>query len=536
VLSGDNDEDTMIGKTIKDRFEIVAKIGEGGMGIVYKAQDKTLQRLVAVKMLRPAQSNQMLKTRFQVEALVTASLNHQSIVTLYDFFEEEENQFLVMELLEGKTGKELLEENGAISFQELIKIFGKVIDGLAYAHNRGIIHRDIKPNNIMITSSGEVKLMDFGIARATDSPNLTQAGFTVGSALYMSPEQIRNHNVDHRSDIYSLGITIFEMATGNTPFQDRSQSDIGILIEHLNSELPSPRSINPDIPPLLEEVILKATRKNPDERFQTMEEFSLALTSSAEATRIQPLLKDAPPIGMSPAPEKQYEAAKHPRQSLFSRLDPGVIFLAVILMVSFAAIGLLLVRQAGERHESKDIAGHTEVPVEKGAVTPPVTEQKQVDLPLESVPLSIASFKIMGLKEGKSLFEVKQSDTLTPKDRYYVEFSSNEELYLYVAQVDAEESIVLIFPNRQFSSINNPLVPNSEYKIPENGSFYLNTTIGKEQIYAIASRGPNKQIESIYQRLTDADTDTMKKLTDEFVKILNQQNSANVRSIWFWHE
>lgn len=525
----------MIGKIIKDRFEIIAKIGEGGMGRVYKARDKTLQRLVAVKMLHPAQSNQMLKTRFQVEALVTASLNHQSIVTLYDFFEEDDNQFLVMELLEGKTGKELLEEKGAIPFPELIGIITKVTDGLAYAHRRGIIHRDIKPNNIMVTASGEVKLMDFGIARATDSPKMTQAGFTVGSALYMSPEQIRNHNVDNRSDIYSLGITIFEMATGTAPFHDPEESDIGILIEHLNSELPSPRSVNPDIPALLEEVILKATKKNPDDRFQTMEEFALALASSAEATRIQPLLRDEPPAGRSSASGRQYVAPRHSKQSMLNRLGPGTIFLALILMVSLAAIGALLVRQAGDRDESRQVAESTQAPVEKAVAPPLETKPKQVELPPASAPISIASFKIMCLKEGKSLFEVKQSDTVTQNDRYYIQFSPNEQLYLYVAQVDAEDSIVPIFPNQQFSSAKNPLIPNSEYKVPENGFFFLNKTTGKEQIYAIASKSPNIQIETIYQKLIDADINTTKHLADEFVKIISQQNSDNIRSIWFWH-
>jgi serine/threonine-protein kinase len=528
----------MIGKIIKDRYEIVAKIGEGGMGEVYKALDKTLQRSVAIKILHPAHSNQMLKTRFQVEALVTASLNHRSIVTLYDFFEEEENQFLVMELLEGKTGKELLEETGAISFPALIKIFSRVIEGLAYAHSHGIIHRDIKPNNIMITTSGEVKLMDFGIARAIDSPQMTKAGFTVGSALYMSPEQIRNQKLDHRSDIYSLGITMFEMATGTAPFQDPNASEYNILIGHLSSELPSPRSVNPDIPESLEEVILTATQKNPDDRFQTMEEFGQALSSDAEATRIKPLLKDVSPMGkVSPADRKQYKPAKPPMRSVFSRVGPGAIFLAVILVVGLAAIGTLLVDWGGERDKTKQLSGRPDVAIEQGKDTPREMERKQEQLPPKPAPVSIGSFKTMRMKDDKSPLEVKESDTLTQNDRYYIVFSPDEELYIYVVQVNySAESIVPIFPNRQFSSNKNPVMPYSGYRFPEKGYFFLDGVTGKEYIYVIACKSPNQQLMNLCQALTDTNSNSTKQLVSEFIEVLNQQDSANVRTVWFWHE
>ncbi|HYA39720.1 MAG TPA: serine/threonine-protein kinase [Syntrophobacteraceae bacterium] len=542
----------MIGKTIKDRYEIVSKIGEGGMGVVYKAQDKTLHRPVAIKMLHPAHSNQMLKTRFEVEALVTASLNHRSIVTLYDFFEAEDNQFLVMELLEGKTGKELLEEEGAIPYNALIKIFHRVIEGLAYAHDHGIIHRDIKPNNIMITTSGEVKIMDFGIARATDGPQLTQVGFTVGSALYMSPEQIRNQKVDHRSDIYSLGITLFEMATGTSPFHDPDASEYNILTSHLSSELPSPRSVNPELPESLEEIIRKATEKNPEDRFQTMHEFGLALTSNAGATRVQLLVKDMPPIGkMTSAAESRSKPAKPTRSPVFSRLGPGTIFLAAILLVSLAAIGALLLGLPRERNETKQVSDHkaavNESARERGTAATGQTAQKQaeplsreqlskVEPPPKPAPVGIGSFRTIGLSGGgKNLFEMKNSDALTQNDRYYLVFSANEELYIYIAQVDTSGSIFPIFPNQQFSSVNNPVNPNSEYRFPHEGYFDLDASTGKEHIYVIASKGPNQLIEDIYQQLAYADATSNKQLEEEFMTVLNKQDSANVRSIWFWH-
>lgn len=527
----------MIGKTVRDRYDIVAKIGEGGMGVVYKALDKTLQRLVAIKMLHPAHSNQMLKTRFQVEALATASLNHRSIVTLYDFFEEEENQFLVMELLEGRTCKELLEEKGAIPAPALIKIFESATEGLAYAHHHGIIHRDIKPNNIMITASGEVKIMDFGIARTQDSPQLTQAGFTVGSALYMSPEQIKNEKVDHRSDIYSLGITLFEMATGKAPFHDPNASEYNILIGHLSSELPSPRSVNPDIPVTIEEVIFKATRKDPAERFQTMKEFGAALTSDSGATKVKPILKDVAPTGVNRlAAGREFRPANPPWRSAFFGLNPGTIFLAVVLAVGLATIGVVLVLRHAEQPETKPLERSNKVHVQKNAVTSraiePATMKPQKPQP-EAV---IGYFKTMCLKDGKRLFEVKDADTMTPQDRYYLEFSADEKLYLYVAQVDTTDSIIPIFPNTKFSSIKNPVTAHSEYRFPQRGYFFLDKNIGKEHIYVIASRTPNPDIDTIYKKLITANNTENKQLANEFMDKVRRQDPANVRSLWFWHK
>jgi len=544
----------MIGRTIKDRYEIVAKIGEGGMGVVYKAIDKELQRPVALKMLHHAHSSEeMLKVRFEIEARALANLNHRSIVTLFDYFKLEENHFLVMELLEGKTGKDLLEEKEVIPFPELIRMFRSVMDGLAYAHRRGIIHRDIKPNNIMIMNSGEVKIMDFGIARRMNSPQVTQVGYAVGSALYMSPEQIKNQQVDHRSDIYSLGITMFEMATGKAPFLDADSSEYNIMLRHLSSELPSSRALNPDIPETLEKAIIKATQKNPEDRFQTMDELALALTSDPEVTKVKPIVPPISPIQESRA---EYFPKTPPRRSLFSDMSKGSLFLIVVVFASLALIGTLAVRWFNESQEKHDIVPSDRQPakpaVEKpepralpgepyspGAKTTdaakPIPTEPALAPPQSQAPVGIAKFKAMYLAKGKGAQELKEAGTLTSQDRYYVVLSPDETAYVYVAQIDTADVISPIFPNPQFSSRSNPLAPNAEYRFPEKEYFFLGGGQGKERLYVIASRGPNEKLDSIYRELRSADDVRSKQLAREFIEIFNQQELNSARALWFWH-
>jgi serine/threonine protein kinase len=547
----------MIGKTIGNRYEIVANIGEGGMGVVYKAIDKTLQRPVALKMLHRAHSNDAtLNARFEIEARALAKLKHPSIVTLYDFFEAEGSHFLVMELLEGRTGKDLLEQEESIPLPELMRIFRSVIDGLAHAHRNQIIHRDIKPNNIMVTTSGEVKLMDFGIARSMDSPQVTKVGFTVGSALYMSPEQINNQNVDERSDIYSLGITMFEMATGKAPFFEPDSSEYNILIRHLSAEMPSPRAIKPELPETLERVIIKATQKKPEDRFQTMAEVASALAPDADATRIRPILPGT--AAVPTAPEKHFPEDQRPvGRPLFSHMNPGSLFLLVVVLVSLALIGVLAVRwfsEPGEKHdlvqpdrqlarpepEASDRSGASAKPGSPGAKTTETPEQIQpkATLPPPQPPtaVKISKFKAIYLKKGKGPLELKDADTLTSEDRYCVLLSPDEELYLYVAQVDSADIISPIFPNPQFSQKNNPLAPNVEYRFPEKEYFYLGGGRGKEHLYVIASRNPNERLEDIYKELASADEVKVKQLSKDFINIYNEQNMDNVKAIWFWHK
>jgi serine/threonine protein kinase len=544
----------MLGEMIGNRYEIIEKIGEGGMGMVYKALDSVLQRQVAVKMLHPTLSDESkFKTRFHIEAVVTARLDHPSIVTLYDFFSEKDIYFIVMQFLEGKTGKDLLNERGYIPHQRLISIFSSVINALAYAHGQGIIHRDIKPNNIMITTSGQIKIMDFGIARVMDSPHMTQTGITLGSILYMSPEQIKNQNVDRRSDIYSLGITLFEMATGKAPFQAPNLSEYEVLESHIRAQLPSPRAINPDIPEYLERVILKATEKDPEDRFQTMEELGSALAAlSFDATIIRPPQSIRPPNEMGDKKQlKEFSPEDSQRLVLtvFNRKESR--FLMIILIGSLALAGALFVYLFTDGKKDTSIPGASEqIFGEKGEeiVRPPDTDRKSARLPTMQPEMptqpgqpaapDVSSFRAYYMTDNGDPVELKEADSLTAEDQYYVAFRPKEETYLYIVQIDSAGTIIPIFPNRECSSKSNPLRPFGEYRFPETEKkvFYLYGGPGKEHLYAVAARTPNEELERIYSELASADEARASQLAREFREVFNQQHMDSIREIWFWHK
>jgi serine/threonine protein kinase len=337
----------MIGKTVGNRYRIVEKAGEGGMGTVYKAFDTVLRRDVALKMLHPSQcSETKVKSRFEIEAVVTANLNHPSIVTLHDFFTEEDRFFIVMQYLEGKTVKDLLQEQGPLPQETLMFILEQMIDGLAYAHDQNVIHRDIKPNNIMVTNAGQIKILDFGIARSMGHSDLTETGMTLGSTSYMSPEQIRGENLDQRSDIYSLGITLFEMATGRQPFASPNVSQFDILTRQIHTELPSPRAINPAISVALSQIIVKCAQKKPEARYQNLRELRRALRESLSDAETKLEIKSWPK-GDEPLSQKPSDSRK--TKGVLGGLlqsKEGVFLVAVILMVMGVGGYLLYKKEA----------------------------------------------------------------------------------------------------------------------------------------------------------------------------------------------
>ena len=234
-----------IGMIIGDRYEILEKIGTGGMSDVYKAKDHKLNRLVAVKVLKQEFSeNANFVSKFRVEAQAAAGLAHPSIVNVYDVGEENGIYFIVMELVEGITLKKYIEKKARLSVKEAVSIAIQVCMGIEAAHNNHIIHRDIKPQNIIISKEGKVKVTDFGIAKAATSNTITSN--VMGSVHYTSPEQARGGYSDEKSDIYSLGITMFEMLTGRVPFN--GDTTVAIAIKHIQEEMPSPREYISEIP------------------------------------------------------------------------------------------------------------------------------------------------------------------------------------------------------------------------------------------------------------------------------------------------
>jgi len=261
----------MIGRVVGN-YKIIDKIGEGGMGAVFKGVDLMLEREVAIKMLRPELARQPnVVERFRTEAVTLAKLNHPNVATLHSFFRQGEDYFMVMEYVRGRTLDAVISEQGAMQCDKAIELFCMALEGIDHAHLMGIIHRDIKPANMMLTETGSIKVMDFGIARVLGTDRMTKAGHLIGTVEYMSPEQVRGEETDARSDIYSLGILLYEMLTGRVPFNGTSEYE---LMRRQIEEPPTPpRALAAHIPVAVEQAIMCALSKKPEARYQSASEF-----------------------------------------------------------------------------------------------------------------------------------------------------------------------------------------------------------------------------------------------------------------------
>lgn len=280
----------MIGQRISGRYEVLETIGGGGMANVYKARDIILDRLVAVKVLQPQFSkDEQFIRRFRREAQAATSLAHPNVVSIYDVGEDDNTYFIVMEYVEGKTLKELIKEKGPLPVEEALDYMEQMLGAIAHAHANHIIHRDIKPHNILIRHDGVVKVTDFGIARAISSATITHTNSIVGSVHYLSPEQARGGHVTYKSDIYSLGIVLYEMVTGALPFN--GDTAVSIAIKHLQSEIPSAKKLNPSLPQSVENIIRKATCKDPLKRYGSVHEMIEDVM-----TALHPERRDEPPF------------------------------------------------------------------------------------------------------------------------------------------------------------------------------------------------------------------------------------------------
>ncbi len=296
----------MIGNVVGS-YKITEKIGEGGMGAVFKGIDLMLEREVAIKMLRPELASQpQVVERFRSEAVTLAKLNHPNIATLFSFLRQGEDFFMVMEFVRGETLDSLIRRSGAMPCDRAIALLSQALDGIDHAHRMGIIHRDIKPANMMLTETGTLKVMDFGIARVLGTSRMTKQGNIVGTIEYMSPEQVRGQETDARSDIYSLGILLYEMLTGRVPFSSDSEYDL-MRMQIENAPEP-PRVFSAQIPQAVEQAIMRSLAKRPDARFQGAAEFRNALSGAAGA----PSPSAGVPLPSSPPPTRLGDAAAAP--------------------------------------------------------------------------------------------------------------------------------------------------------------------------------------------------------------------------------
>src|SRR3954471_13050517 len=276
----------MIGKRINGRYKVLDMVGGGGMDNVYLAHDMILDRDVAVKVLRLDFANdEELIRRFQREAQSATSLVHQNIVSIYDVGEEGDSvYYIVMEYVEGQTLKQYIQQHSPIPVSKALSIMEQLTSAITHAHQNHIIHRDIKPQNILMDQNGNVKITDFGIAMALSATSITQTNSVLGSVHYLSPEQARGGVANHKSDIYSLGIVMFELLTGRLPFS--GESAVSIALKHLQSEIPSLRRWNATVPQSVENIVLKATAKDPFHRYASVQEVEEDLRTALDPERI----------------------------------------------------------------------------------------------------------------------------------------------------------------------------------------------------------------------------------------------------------
>jgi serine/threonine-protein kinase len=327
-------------RTLGGRYEIEGILGEGGMATVYRALDTVLGRPVAAKILAPRYANDAtFVERFRREAQSAAAMNHTNIVNVFDTGSDDGTHYIVMELVEGRTLRDVLSD-GPLLPERSAEIAEAVASALAFAHERGIVHRDVKPGNIMITPSGDVKVMDFGIARATAGESLTQTATVLGTATYLSPEQAQGETVDARSDLYSLGVVLFEMLTGRPPFE--GESPVAVAYKHVREEPVRPSLLNRDVSEPLERIVLKAMAKNPENRYSSAADLDadLARFLAGRPVEATPLL---PPDATEVVTRQTRETMVMPAQYDEEERRPGrtaLIVALVVLLLALLGVGL----------------------------------------------------------------------------------------------------------------------------------------------------------------------------------------------------
>lgn len=347
----------MIGHTIS-HYRILEKVGEGAMGVVYKALDTTLDRVVALKFVSTAAvSGESTRERLVREAKACAALNHANIMTVYEFARTDEHDFIVMEFVEGRTLQEIIGEK-TFEIPEVVETSLQVLDGLRAAHDKGIVHRDLKASNIMLDSHGRPKIMDFGLAKLAQASVLTQSGSTVGTIAYMSPEQARGEEADHRSDLYSMGVLMYQMLTGQLPFP--YPHHLAVMYALINEDPKPLRDLNPEVPPALEQIVLTAMAKDPAKRFRDCAEMAARLLEldevRAQGTALRKRFKHL-------AAQHEIQAAvdaggtklvPSQRTRLYRYAIPGLI---VLLGVVY---GLTKILQPGEPEKRQRARAHVE--------------------------------------------------------------------------------------------------------------------------------------------------------------------------------
>ncbi len=333
-----------IGTTLNDRYEIIELIGSGGMAHVYKAIDTETDMTVAIKILKDEfLENSEIRRRFSNESKAIALLNHKNIVKIYDVSNDDELQYIVMELIDGITLKDYIKQEKVIGWKQAVYFASQILRGLQHAHDKGIVHRDIKPQNIMLLENGEIKITDFGIARfiGSETNTIQNSKRTIGSVHYIAPEQAKGDHTDERADIYSVGVILYEMLTGQLPFD--GENTVSVAVMHLQADPRMPRSINPRIPEGLEEITLQAMQKDPTRRYQRASDMLMDLEDFKRDPGIHfeyRYMKDDSPTRYINA---VYNARRHQEEEEYKREKSPVIPVLSGIAVAFIVVALVMV-------------------------------------------------------------------------------------------------------------------------------------------------------------------------------------------------
>ncbi|MDQ1511116.1 MAG: eukaryotic-like serine/threonine-protein kinase [Actinomycetota bacterium] len=388
---------SLVGQVFSNRYEIDREIARGGMAEVYLARDQSLNRPVALKALFPEFAREpSFVERFRREAQAAANLNHPNIVAIYDWGQESGTYFIVMEYVEGRSLRELIHSEGPLEPGRAADIAAEIASALAFAHRSGVVHRDVKPGNVLLTQSGTVKVTDFGIARAGTSDGLTQTGSVMGTATYFSPEQAQGLAVDGRSDVYSVGVVLYEMVCGVPPFV--AESPVSVAYKHVREEAIAPSLRNPDVPPALEQIILSALAKDPEHRYQSADDLradilrfrrgrplvaapitalvtdlptttvaNAGIGAYAAATVASPRIPVEPPSQYDPRPRRQRHPATYTVITLLllAALVGGILFAAVKLGNGQKTVTVPNVTHKTEAQATQALAALHLVPVTK---------------------------------------------------------------------------------------------------------------------------------------------------------------------------
>ena len=366
VLRYKDKERIMSSRALADRYELLEKIGDGGMAVVYKSRDKLLNRYVAVKILKPEfTKDYKFIESFRRESQAAASMSHPNIVNIYDVGREGNINYIVMELVEGQPLSALIREKGALKPRDAVVIARQIASALGHAHKNHIIHRDVKPHNILLTADGTAKVADFGIAKAVNAGTIVSSDETImGSVPYFSPEQARGGYVDEKSDIYSLGIVLYEMLTGQVPFD--AENPVAVAMKHMNEEMIPPSALVPDIPREVEEIVLKATDKYQTNRYKSADEMVEALTKAnmstigvyggygrgknPDSTRVMSPLKEEQGESVSQTPEEKADAGVKgvkgkKRKFRLNKVKVAAIVLALICAIPVSQLILAAIER-----------------------------------------------------------------------------------------------------------------------------------------------------------------------------------------------